>query len=206
MNLVIFDTEFTAWAGSQERNWSEAWEHREIIQWAAVKVRMTENGADILESFNELIVPSKNPLLSDYIVQLTGIHQSMIDNMGVDFESALKQFHQFCEGGALPCFAWGEDVGVVRENCILTDSEFPDFKQGFVDFSRLARSLSLPGSEVSSGELATTLGLDLKGQNHNALFDVRSITYALDYWMRKKYLTLPALADSVEDARTRWRC
>ncbi|GAB2687768.1 exonuclease domain-containing protein [Aliiglaciecola aliphaticivorans] len=96
LECVLFDKEFTAWHGSKQRNWSENWEHRELIQIAAVKIRMTRDSASILASFNELIRPTINPQLSDYITNLTGIEQAMIDEMGVDFASALKQFHLFC--------------------------------------------------------------------------------------------------------------
>jgi len=36
--FVVFDTEFTAWKGSRERNWSGPNEHREIVQIAAQQV------------------------------------------------------------------------------------------------------------------------------------------------------------------------
>ena len=42
MQIIIFDTEFTAWEGSAQRNWSFDWEYREIIQIAAVKGLLNE--------------------------------------------------------------------------------------------------------------------------------------------------------------------
>jgi len=36
--IIIFDTEYTAWEGAKERNWSGSGEHREIVQIAAVKI------------------------------------------------------------------------------------------------------------------------------------------------------------------------
>ena len=35
--FILFDTEFTAWEGSQNRNWSLCWEHRELISISALK-------------------------------------------------------------------------------------------------------------------------------------------------------------------------
>ena len=75
MQIVIFDTEFTAWEGSMQRQWSLDWEHREIIQIAAVKVELTLSGAQVVSSFNTLVKTVINPTLSDYIIQLTGIEQ-----------------------------------------------------------------------------------------------------------------------------------
>ena len=34
--VVVFDTEFTAWQGSMERGWSGPGEHKEIVQIGAV--------------------------------------------------------------------------------------------------------------------------------------------------------------------------
>lgn len=37
--FIIFDTEYTAWEGSNERNWSEGWEEKELVKIAAMKVK-----------------------------------------------------------------------------------------------------------------------------------------------------------------------
>lgn len=36
--IIIFDTEFTAWEGSQDRNWSRPNEFQEIVQIGALLV------------------------------------------------------------------------------------------------------------------------------------------------------------------------
>ena len=64
IEFVVFDTEFTAWEGSMQRQWSEPWEHREIIQIAAVKVQASSTNVRITETFNELVLPVINPTLS----------------------------------------------------------------------------------------------------------------------------------------------
>lgn len=181
--LVIFDTEFTAWQGSHLRGWSESWEFRELIQIAAVKISIDAKGVEILSTFNELVKPSRNPRLSDYIVDLTGISQSMVDDLGVDFPSALEQFYQFCHQGELRCLAWGNDPNILRENCQLNDIIMPEFSGGFTDLKKRATELLLDGAELSSGELAMHFQLPLSGHQHNALYDVRSLAGALQYWL-----------------------
>jgi inhibitor of KinA sporulation pathway (predicted exonuclease) len=185
MQLIIFDTEFTAWEGSKERSWSESWEHRELIQLAAAKLTLKKDGVELLESFNELVKPTVNPILSDYIAELTGISQGMVDDMGVDFSSAINAFYQFCEQGELACFAWGNDGKILTENCFLNRLEMPDFSAGFFNLNQLARNAKIDGAHLCSGELASHLGLELNGHVHNALYDVRSISLALNYWMGK---------------------
>lgn len=92
MQLIIFDSEFTAWQGSKERRCSESWEYRWLIQLAAVRLELGEDGVESLSSFNELVKPVINPTLSDYIVNLTGISQGIVDDLGVDFSSAMNLF------------------------------------------------------------------------------------------------------------------
>lgn len=189
MQIVIFDTEFTAWEGSKERNWSLNWEHREVIQVAAVKVELSNTGVEILSSINMLVKPTINPTLSDYVIALTGIEQQVLDDMGVDFPAALQQLHLFCDRGATPCYSWGNDNHVLAENCLLNRIDMLDFSAGFYNLHSMVRKVKLDGSHLCSGELANHLGLNLQGHLHNALYDVRSIALALNHWVSKGMLS-----------------
>ena len=53
--IVVFDTEFTAWEGSLERDWRGEDEYREIVQIGAVIVE-TDN-FDELDSFSVFVKP-----------------------------------------------------------------------------------------------------------------------------------------------------
>jgi inhibitor of KinA sporulation pathway (predicted exonuclease) len=188
MQIVIFDTEFTAWQGSKDRKWSLDWEHREIIQIAAVKVELDQTGAQVVSSFNTLVKPTINPSLSDYIIELTGIEQYVLDEMGVDYPAALQQLYAFCSQGTLPCYSWGNDKHILIDNCLLNGIPMPDFSADFYNLHRMAREVNIDGAHLCSGELASHLGLDLQGHTHNALYDVRSIALALNLWMEKGLL------------------
>ena len=191
--IVIFDTEFTAWPGSRERGWSEPWEARELIQLAAVRVELRQQKLVIAQSFNELILPIKNPILSDYIVELTGIEQSVLNEMGIDFVSAMLSFHQFCESGKLACYSWGPDAGVLQENCLLHRWQCPDFSGGMHDIKAGLLRQGLDIGHLCSGELVGALGIPLEGHVHNALHDVRSISAALNFWLDRQQLNLQQL-------------
>ena len=189
MEIIIFDTEFTAWQGSAQRNWSLHWEHREIIQIAAVKAEIDANGAKVISSFNTLVKPTINPTLSDYIIQLTGIQQHVLEDMGVDYPAALQQMHLFSHQGALPCYSWGNDKKVLVDNCLLNAIDMPHFAGGFYNLNRTIRNANIDGAHLCSGELASHLGLDLQGHVHNALYDVRSIALALNHWVGEGLLS-----------------
>ena len=69
--VLIYDTEFTAWTGSMARNWRGPGEFKEIVQIGAITLAaqdMNESG-----SFSVLIKPVKNPVLSSYFEKLTRI-------------------------------------------------------------------------------------------------------------------------------------
>lgn len=194
LQLVVFDTEFTAWPGSNERGWSESWEFRELIQLAAVKIEISQKKASVLSSFNQLIKPKINPVLSDYIIELTGISQEMVDEMGIDCVSAISHFQHFCMEGELACFAWGNDGDILLENCRLNDQVCPEFNKGVINLKKLAEQYSLAGAHLSSGELATFFNVELQGHKHNALYDVRSLATALDRWISTGQLPLKSLS------------
>jgi inhibitor of KinA sporulation pathway (predicted exonuclease) len=196
MQLVIFDTEFTAWQGSNERNWSLDWEHCEIIQIAAVKVELSHTGVQVVSSFNTLVKPIINPILSDYIIELTGIEQHVLDEMGVDYPAALQQMYLFSHQGTLPCYSWGNDKHVLIDNCLLNLIDMPVFSANFYNLNVIIRNANIDGAHLCSGELARHLGLDLQGHVHNALYDVRSIALALNYWVSQGLLSEACFHDN----------
>ncbi|XOV80174.1 MAG: exonuclease domain-containing protein [Aestuariibacter sp.] len=187
--IVIYDTEFTAWPGSSARGWSGRHEHREIIQIAAVKVQIVSSGVEILETFNELVMPCINSTLSEYIINLTGISQQMLVDLAIDFPSCYRQFCSFIGNKQTKCLSWGDDRAVLLENCDINGCNHLWQDHESVNLRQLAQNKNLPGAGVVSGEIARTIGLDLQGHVHNALHDVRSIALALEYWITNHYLS-----------------
>lgn len=190
IEFVVLDTEFTAWQGSMQRQWSEPWEHREIIQIAAVKVQANEHNIKIVASFNELVQPIINPQLSDYVMTLTGIEQETLDDLAVDFASSLQQFWQFCHHGRLPVISWGNDAQVLQENCRLQSVTMPIFTSGFYDLKTQLTFQNIEFDNINSGRLASHLGIELAGKEHNALYDVRSIVSAIRFWVEHRQFSL----------------
>ena len=92
--LVVWDTEFTAWPGSQERGWTGPGEHRELVQIGAVALAATAEFKEIA-TFERVIQPTINPRLSPYFMELTGISQERVDCDGIPFPAALEAFADF---------------------------------------------------------------------------------------------------------------
>ncbi len=174
---VIFDTEFTSWPGFRDRGFKEPGRYREVIQIGAVKI-------DIGDGFREmgacaiLVRPTVNPILSDYIQDLTGITQAMVDEDGATFTDGLSDFLDFIGDDARAVMAYGTDVEVLFENCRLNDLPLPALPPS-VNVREELVALGLVDHEVFSSDLPEHFGLAADFPKHDALGDARAIALAL---------------------------
>lgn len=175
MRLIIYDTEFTAWEGSQHRNWGLSWEARELIQFSASCIQMSEHSLSVISSLDLFVKPNKNPKLSQYIQDLTGITQTDVDN-GLLPKAFFKQLDSFCEQGQIPMASWGNDLHVLQETASLNQVSL-----GNLNSYNLIEVFSPFGinTNVSSGELFKQFDLTLTVHEHNALDDTRSLVASL---------------------------
>lgn len=175
---VFYDTEFTTWPGALESNWGEPWQHRELVQIGAVRFDL--RAGRVTDEFSLLVRPRKNPELSPYFINLTGITQDEVDKQGKSFPDAYRLFCSFIGGAPTACY--GSDAAVVRENLRMnamscSPEEFDSLDIAPWLFEHGADLGLKPG--VNSGKLAATLGAPMEGiQEHNALHDARSIAAA----------------------------
>lgn len=170
--VTVFDLEYTAWSGSQARGWSEPWEHKEVIQIGAVDVDAGA-GFETRGSFSVLVRPVRNPRLSDYITELTGITDAMIAADGVGLAEALDGLADFAEG---PLLNFGGDGMVLRGNCTLVGIAMPLAPGCIVNLGpALCRALGADYWTTSSSDLPTLAGLDVPGRRHDALADAHAI-------------------------------
>ena len=78
--IVFYDTEFTTWEGAMENDWSAPGQYREMVQIGAVRFdldTLTE-----VDEFQLLVKPVKNPVLSDFFCELTGISNEDVVKTG----------------------------------------------------------------------------------------------------------------------------
>lgn len=172
---VIFDTEFTAWPGSAQRNWTAPGEFREIIQIGAIRVdcaTLTEAAA-----FSVLVRPKLNPTLSEYIVALTGITQADVDGRGLLLPDAVRDFLSFCGGRTMFCY--GFDGWIVAKNLALIGES--GFWTGLrpVNIGDWFQRAGLNVATLNSSGLAAATGTSFEGRAHDAVGDCRSILAAV---------------------------
>jgi len=184
--FIIFDTEYTAWEGSQERNWSDDDEYMELVQIGALKVVKTPRTIKIVKKFNIYIKPKKNPELSEYFINLTGITQNIVDKKGVTFNEAMKQFYNFCKtknNVKLPMFSYGNDYDIIKYNLKLNSvnkkSRFYKWEKKFYDI-RPIFDCYVDTSDYTSGTIYKAFKITKKITHvHNALWDCKSIFLSL---------------------------
>jgi hypothetical protein len=178
--FVIYDLEFTTWAGAQERGWTGEHEFREIVQIGALRVDSASLQVDA--EFDVLIRPRRNPQLSPYFESLTGIRNDDIAAAGQDFESAFNAFLKFCGGSY--ALSYGNDMVIFGENIIL---QLPSHRAPAIPLPPFINvrpyiNASIPATkELAAGNLYQGLGtaVEPRGRVHNALADCHGILEAL---------------------------
>jgi inhibitor of KinA sporulation pathway (predicted exonuclease) len=181
--IILFDFEYTAWEGSQARKWSEPWEHREIIQIAAIRVAIDDGMAE-LGSFDCLVRPKLNPTLSAYITTLTGIAQPAVDTEGVGFAKAFAAFYAFCDQGLLPLFCYGDDPSVLAENFSIHSIAPVLFPAGIYDIRVTFEQAGIDTRRYTSGTVHQAVSAEFFHTAHNALHDVRSLAATIRQLIR----------------------
>lgn len=190
---IIFDTEYTTWEGAMASNWAEPWQEQEVVQISALKIQDNK----IIDKFDCLVRPSKNPLLSEYFTKLTGITNDDVQSEGISFKQAYQNFINFAKGYVcysnatgkkIDCRSDGDilDINVDLNNIQVTEGlEYKNISPiiyGLAD----EKNIKLP--PLSSGEFVEHLGVDkdvvkvsgLSGA-HYALYDCYSLFVSLQY-------------------------
>jgi len=163
--VIIFDTEYTAWCGSMECGWSRPGEYKEIIQIGAIKIN---SKLQVEDTFDVLVKPVLNPILSDYIQRLTKIDQGILESQGVDLLIALKSFKTFCEGSDV-IISNGGDQYIIEENLKIRGQSLILHDLTFCDIQPIFAEMRGDRSHISIEEMASIL--KISGRHHSALSD-----------------------------------
>ncbi|MFC7622237.1 3'-5' exonuclease [Microlunatus sp. GCM10028923] len=181
--FVVFDLEFTSWPGANAADWSAPGQLREIIQIAAL--RLAAETYEVVDRFEALVRPVRNPVLSPYVSELTGIEQAAVDRDGRPPAEALGAFLGFCRHQIVVSYGndmvvLGENVGWARDRGEQVANGF--LGAGFLNLRPLINSLAPATATANVGRLWSVLGLPrpgVAGGEHSALFDCHSLAAAL---------------------------
>jgi len=160
------------------------WQH-EIIEFPTVLVNAKT--LEIEDEFHLYIKPEKNPILTTFCKELTGIKQEWVDS-GVSFYDGIKLFDTWMsQKGLLPgqknfvfvtCGDWDFNV-MLPQQCSKLNikrpasfSEWINIKIPFCQLYGRAKRLGMAG-------MLSFLGLPLEGRHHSGIDDCRNITRIL---------------------------
>jgi inhibitor of KinA sporulation pathway (predicted exonuclease) len=173
--VVVFDLEFTAWEGSRTRRWSEPGERTEVVQIGAVK--LDASTLDTRDEFEILVQPRLNPVLSDYLVALTGIGNDRLADRAVDFIPAYRAFLEFV--GDARTFAFGRDDLIFAENLKLYGWQgalpIPEYRNVVPWFAE--NGIDLSGKNAC--DVAEATGAVFTGRKHDALADACGVALGI---------------------------
>ncbi len=174
-HATVFDLEFTAWDGSMARRWLGPGEFKELVQIGAVKV--DAQSFAVLAEFEIVVRPRINPVLSDYLVALTGVTNDTLAERGVDFVEAYERFVAFAAGG-LTC-AFGRDELVFEENIRLYGIAAPPPAPAYVNAIALLLENGIDPRGFHACDVARLCGAAFAGRQHDALDDARSVAIGI---------------------------
>ncbi len=181
-SFIIYDTEYTSWQGSQERGWSGPREYQELVQIGAIHVVERDSQYYVARSLNIVMRPERNPILSQYFIDLTGIEQIEVDR-GLSILDGIREFKDFADCD--DCFSYGNDYDIIEKNLDLckvsSNSSLREWKAMHHDI-RIVLDEFIDTSKYTSGEVYTGLTNEkITLRTHNALHDCYSILYALNF-------------------------
>ena len=104
----------------RECNWSGPNEGRKIIEIGAVKLDGADGLGELI-AFENLVHPTRNPILSSYLTDLTGITQTLVDNEATPFRDAITLFEGFVGSDGAPILGFSQHAKFLRHNCALND-------------------------------------------------------------------------------------
>lgn len=168
---IVFDLEFTSWAGALQGRWLAPGQFKEVVQIGAV--RLDALSLSEVATCNLLIRPRLNPELSDYLIQLTGISNERITQEAVDFVPAYRAFLDFCADG-MAC-AFGRDDLVLAENLTLYGLHAEPTLRRYFNIAQWLRANGIETKGRHACDVGPLCGAEFVGQRHDALDDARSV-------------------------------
>lgn len=184
-NFILFDIEYTAWEGSQERNWSYKYEYKEIICISALKINNNNNKLSIVDKFNYYVKPKINPILSDYIIKLTGITQHTINTIAYNFIDVLEKFYIFCKDYNI--YSYGNDYTELKINLELNNipvlSKYYKWECKFYDIKPIFQNYNINTNNYTSGTIYKSVNL-IPTENikvHDSMWDTYSLFITLNF-------------------------
>lgn len=179
--VVFYDVEHTSWEGFRESGWDLPGKFMEIVQIGAVRIDVADDWRE-LGVFSTYVRPIRNPTLSNYFMDLTGITQQRVDTEGRSFPDAINLFTEFINGENAPVASHGVDHKVIALNCDYTGISVPYIFERAINLRPwVATKMGVREGRYTSADLPHKLGFEHDGPGHDALVDARTVAAAIKH-------------------------
>lgn len=187
---VYLDLEYIYPGMTRKKGRPTSADQRQIVQIAAI-IFDNEKSKE-LASFDVLTFPAFTKKLPSFFIELTEITQKELKKKGIPLSKGLQRLADFANN--FPVWTFSLDQEVLEQNYAYLNISFP-FKQDFTRVKLLLPKWNIDPEKYSSGTLFKAVGLEMSGQIHNALHDVRSMARAV-HILEKKFDKISAKAVS----------
>lgn len=152
------------------RRWMDPGQYKEVVQIGAVKV---DSSYAPLDTFNVLVRPRLNPVISPYLEKLTGITNEALSARGMDFLEAYEAFVRFSAG--LPILAFGRDDAVLIDNIRLYGMRDISPMPPFLNLHAWLGQYGIDYRRMHACDVGPAAGVPFEGQTHDGLCDALGV-------------------------------
>ncbi|WP_323753276.1 3'-5' exonuclease [Marinobacter sp.] len=191
--ILVVDIEATCWEDQKTPDGEGQGIHNmEIIE---IGCALTNRQGDLLDTQSFLVRPTRNPVLSDFCTDLTGITQSMVD-AAPTLPEAIGAMNAWL--GDLPddfiwC-SWGNYDRLHLEAQSLLDGAQPGIlARPHLNLKRIWRRTTGQKSKNGFAHALAFHGLEFEGHHHRGVDDARNMARVLPYmdWSLEPELLTP---------------
>ena len=164
--LAVLDFEATCWKNSNDH---------EIIEFPTVIIDLDKK--EVVDKIQIFVRPVKNPCLSEFCKELTGIKQEWVDK-GIDLEEAIKLHSKFLSKYdnliIVTCGDWDLKTMLPQETQI-RKLIVPSVYGKWINIKRIFKEFYKRDKELGMVGMLNKLDLKLLGRHHSGLDDCVNI-------------------------------
>lgn len=178
--ILVVDLEATCWDASTPEGASQSIHTMEIIE---IGCALSNQHGTVLDTRSFMVRPQRQPVLSEYCIELTHITQAMVDN-APPLADAVVQMNAWLNdvaADALWC-SWGNyDLNQLTAQCALNSAGSQLLSLPHLNLKKLWRRTTRQRKKTSLAHALAHHELEFDGQPHRGVDDARNIARLLPF-------------------------
>ena len=178
--LLVTDFEATCWDDGVRARLQE------IIEIGCAYVN--PDNMEVVHKMSIIIKPQREPKLSAFCTELTGISQSMVDE-GCTFLDAMTAWLVLAKPWSDVFCSWGAwDHTILQKQCAMHQLRYP-FSSSHINIKKVVADVMFDGNQAGVQRRCNELGVEMKGQHHRGLDDVLNIISVMKAVAHRQFKT-----------------